>query len=66
MLCVWQLFLAIKFFDIIVEHVCLYSVLCFKILDYLNNKMISLVIHAIGYEGSDIVGKKITRVNYVR
>lgn len=66
MLCVWQLFLAIKFFDIIVEHLCLYSVLCFKILDYLNNKMISLVIHAKGYEGSDFVGEKITRVNYVR
>lgn len=41
-----------------VEHLCLYPVLCFKILDYLNNKMISLVIHVIGYEGSDIVGKK--------
>lgn len=66
MLYVWQLFLAIKFFDILVEHLCLYSVLCFKILDYLNNKMISLVIHAIGYECSDIVEKKITRVNYVR
>lgn len=58
MLYVWQLFLAIKFFDIMVEHLCLYSVLCFKILDYLNNEMISLVIHAIGYEGSDIVGEK--------
>lgn len=58
MLCVWQLFLAIKFFDIIVEHLCLYSVLCFKILDYLNNKMIYLVIHAIGYEGRDIEGEK--------
>lgn len=59
MLYVWQLFLAIKFFAIMVEYFCLYSVLCIKVLDYFkNNKIPSLVIHATGYEGSDIVGKK--------
>lgn len=58
MLCVWQLFLAIKFFAIMVEYFCLYSVLCIKVLDYLNNKIPSLVIHATGYDVNDIVGKK--------